>query len=287
MTNTAITRLDDLVPSPEVAARYVSRLVGGYSEFATYEAALASGHNVLVEGPTGTGKTMSYRAFAATKGLPFYRAVLSQDLDFGVLLGSYQPTADGSLVWVDGILTQMVREGRGVFLFDEVNAGGERQLTRFYGLWDEARELVLKEHAGEVLRIQPGAEVLIVAAYNRGYRGMRELSEALPNRFAFKMRFDYDPDVESQLVPSQGLLEAAGKLRAMPRQVTSPVSTNMLIEFCEIAMAFDVDYALANFSEAFGASGERDSVAQVMGLYRDRIDTEVAAAAAALDEEGI
>lgn len=284
--NPQAVNLDDLVPSPEVAARYVNRIVGGYHEFATYEAAMASGHNVLVEGPTGTGKTMSYRAFAATKGLPFYRAVLSQELDLGVLLGSYQPTeTDTGLVKVEGVLTTMVREGRGIFLFDEINAGAERQLTRFYGLWDEARELVLKEFGGEVVRVQPGAQFLAVAAYNRGYRGMRELSEALPNRFAFKMRFDYDPDVEAQLVPSPSLLEAGGKLRAMPRQVTSPVSTNMLIEFCEIAMAFDIDYALTNFSEAFGPT-ERDSVAQVMGLYRDRIDAEVAAAAAAIDQEG-
>lgn len=283
--NEVISTLDALVPSPSEAARYRNRLVGGYPEFATYEAALASGHNVLVEGPTGTGKTMSFRAFAAAKGLPFYRAVLSQELDLGVLLGSYQPAEDGNgLVRVDGVLTKMVREGRGVFLFDEINAGAERQLSRFYGLWDEARELVLKEFGGEVLRIAPGDPLLIVGAYNRGYRGMRELSEALPNRFAFKMHFGYDPEVEADLVPAPSLLEAAAKLRGMPRQVTSPVSTNMLIEFVEIAMAFDVDYAMLNFSNAFGPT-ERDSVAQVMGLFQDRIESEVEAAAAALDSE--
>jgi len=284
-TETLHPALDSLVPSPELGARYVNRLVGGYPEFDTYKAALASGHNVLVHGPTGSGKTFSFKAFAANQGLPFYSIVLSGDMDFGTILGQWVPDETGGLVWVDGVLATVIREGRGVVLFDELNFGSERNLSRFYSLWDDRREVVMKEHHGEVLRVPEGSPVLFGGAFNPGYRGGRELSQALPNRFAFKMEFDYDPEVEAQLVPSRSLIEAADKLRANKRAIKTPVSTNMQVEFCEIAMAFDVDYAMLNWSMAFPES-ERASVAQVMDLHQDRIETEIAAAAALLDQEG-
>jgi MoxR-like ATPase len=284
ITTTLHPALDTLVPGPQVAARYVNRLVGGYPEFDTYEAALASGHNVLVHGPTGSGKTFSWKAFAATKGLPFYSVVMSGDMDFGSILGRWVPDEQGNLVWVDGVLTSMVREGRGVCLFDELNFGSERNLARFYSLWDDRREIVLTEHHGEVIKVPDGAPVVFGGAYNPGYHGTRPLSQALPNRFAFKMEFDYDPEVEAQLIPSPTLMEAAAKLRGNKRAIHTPVSTNMQVEFCEIAMAFDVDYALQNWAMAFPVE-ERASVAQVMDLHRDRIATEIEAASRRLDEE--
>lgn len=280
--------LDSLIPAPSVAGGYIQRrLPGGFTEFDTYEAALASGHNVLVSGPTGSGKTYSWRAFAATKGLPFYTVATNGAMDMATLLGSWVPDLSGGLVWQDGVITTMVRQRRGVVLFDEINMGTERNLARFYDLWDARRELVLYEHYGEVLRVpaDEDAQFLVGAAYNPGYRGTRELSQALPNRFAFKLRFDYDSDIEAQLVPSGSLREVASKLRGMSREIRTPVSTNMQIEFCEIAMAFNVEYAIANFCEAFPA-GERESVAQVMGLHRSTIKQEINQAAQLLDEEG-
>lgn len=275
--------LDSLIPGPSVAAGYVGRTIAGFREFDTYEAAMASGHNVLLEGDTGTGKTYSVRAFAATKGLPFYTVMMNGSLDMGVLLGAYSPTEDGKLEWVDGVITSMVREGRGVVLFDEINMAIERNIARFYDLFDARREIVLYEHHGEVLRVAPGSDFLVVAAYNPGYLGTRPLSQALPNRFAFKMEFDYDETIEAQLVVSSTLLEIAHKLRGMKREIKTPVSTNMLVEFCEIALAFSVDYAIANWCQAF-PKHERQSVAQVMGLYKARLAEDIDRAARELED---
>lgn len=276
--------LDSLIPAPSVAGAYINREVTGFSEFDTYEAALASGHNVLISGPTGSGKTFSARAFAASKGLPFYTVALNGAMDMATLLGAWVPDPSGSLRWQDGVLTTMVREGRGVVLFDEINMGAERNLARFYDLWDSRREIVLYEHHGEVLRVAPGSDFLVMAAYNPGYRGTRELSQALPNRFAFKMHFDYDTVIEAQLVPSASLRAVTDKLRVMAREVRTPISTNMQIEFCEIAMAFTTDYAISNWNQAFPAS-ERQAVANIMDLFRDRIAADVAEATRMLDEE--
>ena len=275
--------LDDLIPSPAVAAGYVNRTVKEFLEFDTFDAAVASGHNVLIEGPTGSGKTFSYRAYAAARGLPFYTVAMNQALDMGVLLGGWVPDGSGQLVWFDGVIPTMIKEERGVVLFDELNMAAERNVSRFYDFWDSRREIVVYEHYGEVLQIAPGSSILLGAAYNRGYRGTRELSQALPNRFAFKMRFDYDDEIEAQLVPSASIREVAGKLRLMKREVKTPVSTNMLIEFCEIAMAFSTDYAIENWNQAFPPA-ERASVDQVITLHRDRISEEIEAASTALDQ---
>ncbi len=179
----------------------------------------------------------------------------------------------------------MVHEQRGILLWDEINMGTERNLAKAYNLFDERREITLQEHKGEVLSAPAGCDFLIVAAYNPGYRGSRELSQALPNRFAFKLEFSYDPTIESQLVVSESLLELAGKLRRMDKEIKTPVSTNMQIEFCEIAMAFDVPFAIKNFLQAFPAH-ERESVTNVFNLYKTRISHEIDQALAELDEEG-
>jgi MoxR-like ATPase len=209
-------------------------------------------------------------------------------LDMAALLGSWVPESSGGLLWQDGVVTTMMRQRRGVVLIDEINMAIERNLARFYNLLDARREIVLYEHYGEVVRVpaDEDSQFLVGAAYNPGYRGTRELSEALPNRFAFKMAFDYDPVIEAQLIPSDGIREVASRLRGMKREIRTPVSTNMLIEFCEIAMAFSTDYAVQNFVEAFPADGEAESVTQVMGLYRDRLATEIAALEAAYEQEG-
>jgi MoxR-like ATPase len=175
---------------------------------------------------------------------------------------------------MDGVLTSMARHGRGVVLWDEINAGTERDMTRFHDLWDERRELVLRETTGEVVRVPPGSDFLMMAAYNRGYRGLRELSQALPNRFAFKLHFDYDRRIEAQLIGSKAVREVGEKLRAMKREISTPVSTNMMQEFVEIGMAFDAAFAIENWLQAF-APHEQQAVANVMDLYQTQIQAEL------------
>lgn len=279
---TASVDLDSLIPSPKVAEGYINRNLRGFRDFDVYDAAMESGHNILIEGPTGSGKTFSWRAYAAYKGLPFYTVTVNGNMDNAMLVGSYSPTEDGSLEWVDGVITSMVRQRRGVLLWDEISMGAERTLARWYDLWDARREMVLYEHHGEVLRVPPGSDFLIGAAYNPGYRGGRELSQALPNRYAFKFEFDYDEEIEAELVPVVAVRELARKLRTMKREVRTPVSTNMQIEFCEIALAFSVEFAIENWVTAF-ATGERESVAQVTKLHAKMIETEIAALAEGME----
>ncbi len=95
--------LDDLIPSSSVADRYIGRRIEGFREFDVYEAAMASGHNVMLTGPTGSGKTMSVRAFAAHRGLPFYTINVNGAMDMTTIFGGWVPTADGSLEFHDGV----------------------------------------------------------------------------------------------------------------------------------------------------------------------------------------
>lgn len=267
--------LDSLIPTSGVGDSYRNReLPGGFTDHDVMDAAMASGHNVGIYGPTGTGKTHAARAFAAKRGLPFYTIACNQAFDMSAIFGSWQPTADGSLEWVDGVLTTMAREGRGVVLVDEINMAAERALARLYGLFDSRREIVLYEHSGEVIRIPAGSDFVLISAWNPGYRGTRELSQALPNRMAFVMEFDYDDEVEADLIFIPAVREMARKLRTMSREIRTPVSTNMQVEFCEIALAFNVDFAMANWTAKF-AEAERESVAQICHLHKAAITAQL------------
>lgn len=276
--------LDSLIPKPQVADRYHNRVVGGFTDFDIFDTAMAAGHNVMLHGPTGTGKTFSTRAYAAARGLPWYRIPVNGAMDVAATIGGYSPGDTDHLEWHYGALPQGIIEGRGVYVFDEINMGVERNMARFYPLWDSGRELVIMEHMGEVLRIRPGSDVLLVAAYNPGYRGTRELSQALPNRFAFRMEFDYDYEIESGLVPSPTLLDVAQQLRSMTREIKTPVSTNLLIEFCEIGMAFDTTFAIENMAQLFPQS-EIQSVRHLLDLNADNLAADLAEAAALLGED--
>jgi hypothetical protein len=79
---------------------------------------------------------------------------------------------------------------------------------------------------------EPPAPVLLAATYNpreMGYGGMGELGKATKNRFAMQFNWDYDREVEKQLLDSETLLDLAYGLRAR-EEIHSPVPTNALQE---------------------------------------------------------
>ena len=55
------------VPDGKFLATYIGRKIGTLTDFEVFDAALALKHNVLIEGPTGTGKTSAIMAYAAHK----------------------------------------------------------------------------------------------------------------------------------------------------------------------------------------------------------------------------
>lgn len=302
-TTTHVVEADVVIASvPEKSAHesYITRKFdGNRDDFTVYNYALHNRLNVLAEGATGTGKTSSVLAFAAKHGLRFGSVSSSVGLDPSQLFGRFVPDGKGSFVWVDGLVTNLVRHG-GVLLLNEVNFIPERISTVLFSLTDKRREIQLQDHHGEVIRahvptiyLPGGIEdkcwcdlsekecrkrwLLIVADLNPQYEGTRPMNKAFRNRFGLQLQFHYDNDIESKLVRSKSILDMATALRSRANagEFRTPISTNMLMELERLTLGLGFDFASMNFANHFQPE-ERNSVKLVLDTYAANIQSDVA-----------
>lgn len=251
-----------------VFTEYVPRKVtSGMLDLDVFAMADAQNLNVLIEGPTGSGKTSGSMAYAAREKKMFYAVPSHSGAEQSQLFGKYVPDGKGGFVWVDGPVTTLVRHG-GVLLINEVNFLPERIASVLFGLLDKRRLIQLLDHKGETILAHK--DLLIVADCNPGYRGTRALNEAFRNRFAIKMFWDYDDSVEQHLIKSKSLIRMAKQFRAAGDQYRTPISTNMLIEFERFVALAGIDFAVINFLNTFPGD-ERSSAQLVVNTHQANI----------------
>lgn len=142
-----------------------------------------------------------------------------------------------------------------------------------FSLLDHRRYLALLAHEGEVVGCHKGT--LIQADMNPNYRGTMQLNAAFKNRFPIKIEWNYDEEVERQLLGSATLLEVAKGLREA-QDIRTPVSTNSLMEFEEFATnpVFGLDFAIANFKAGFEEI-DIPVLDRVLDLKRTKLDEDV------------
>ena len=270
------------VPDTSFFTEYVSRVivagdpskkVPDMTDFDVFDRAFVKKQNVLLEGPTGCAKTSSVLAYAANKSMPFYAIPSNIGIEPSQLFGKFVPMPDGTVAWVDGPVTSIVRNG-GVLLINEVNFMPDRVATVLFGLLDKRRQITLLDHNAEV--IDAHEDLLIVADMNPEYEGTRPLNKAFRNRFAVQIPWGYDDAVEKKLIRSSSLLDMANKLRADTDNggLETPCSTNMLMEFEDNYREVSYDYAAFTFIAHYNAD-ERGAVRLVLDTYRDNIDKDL------------
>lgn len=259
------------VPDEEIGSAYVSRkLVGGRKDIELLDYAQQTRKNVLLKGPTGSGKTAVGRAFAALTRQLYYSLPCDISIDPTALFGKMMPREGGGFEWVDGPVTALARHG-GVLNISEVNFMSPKIAASLYPLLDSRRQLTLLGNKGEV--IEAHDRLLIIADMNPNYRGTQQLNAAFLNRFPLKVQWDYDPKVEASLVESASLAELAKKLRAS-NEVRTPVSTNMLMEFVDIGCDLGYEFAAANFLESFEPT-EVPAIQNLMKLQRQELESDI------------
>jgi Holliday junction resolvasome RuvABC ATP-dependent DNA helicase subunit len=185
------------------------------------------------------------------------------------LIGKYIPDGNGGFMWIDGPVTDVVRNG-GVLCLDEVNFISPKIYTVLYSLLDARRALILLDHKGETIEAHP--DLTIFATMNPSYIGTTPLNFAFRNRFAIQIPWDYDDKVEAKLVKSQAILNVAKQLRneAAKGEFETPISTNMLMEFERFITTFNYEFAVSNFVAHFDEE-EQDKVRLVMTTHEYNI----------------
>ena len=262
------------VPSKELVGDYIERtLAGGVKERKMYETAKRLKKFVLIEGHAGTGKTTSGLNFGYHENQGVYVFSCSMGIEVGQFIGKTVIDSEtGKPVWIDGVLTQAVKRGD-IVILDEVDFAPTKILQRLQDLLQN-RTLSIIENGGEVVTAHP--DFMVIATYNNGYRGSNKLNEAFLDRFGIKLKFEYDPTIEKQIIKSSTLLRLADDMRAdsIKGLYTTPISLRWLKNFQELSHELGFEFALENSLMNFNDE-ERASVRLLFEAHRTQLEAEL------------
>ncbi|TDM15405.1 MoxR family ATPase [Macrococcus bovicus] len=162
--------------------------------------------NILLKGPTGSGKTKLAETLRHELDRPMHSINCSVDLDAESLLGFKTiEIVDGESVitFVEGPVIQAMKEGHLLYI-DEINMAKPETLPILNGVLD-FRRTITNPFTGEV--ITAAEDFAVIAAINVGYVGTLPMNEALKNRFVV-IDMDYiSGDTLKEVIKSQTLLQ--------------------------------------------------------------------------------
>lgn len=172
--------LRDLVGPPELMQRLAQVIAEQRQRKKLLDHGFAPTHRLLLEGPPGTGKTMTAAVLARELSLP----MLTIRLDS--LLSKYMGETAGKL----RLVFDAVAERRGVYLFDEFDALGADRSGNDVG---EARRIL---NSFLVFLEQASPESIVIAATNH----RRILDKALFRRFDMVLTYHLPDKAQSRAV---------------------------------------------------------------------------------------
>ncbi|GIN91032.1 hypothetical protein J6TS1_51120 [Siminovitchia terrae] len=144
--------------------------------------ALSLGKNILLKGPTGSGKTRLAESLSSFFGQPMHSVNCSVDTDMEALLGFKTITQNDGASRIDFIQGPVIKAmEKGHFLYiDEINMAKPETLPLLNSILDY-RRMLTNPLTTDV--IQAKETFGVIAAINEGYVGTVPMNEALKNRF--------------------------------------------------------------------------------------------------------
>ncbi|WP_414049649.1 ATP-binding protein [Macrococcus animalis] len=228
------------------------------SDITIYQDALAMlrlRKNVLLKGPTGSGKTKLAETLSVDMDQKMNSINCSVDLDAESLLG-YKTieNIDGvsKIVFVDGPVIEAMREGNLLYI-DEINMAKPETLPILNGVLD-FRRTITNPFTGEVIKANDDFKV--IAAINVGYVGTLPMNEALKNRFVVLDLHYIGGDILKQVILEQTSLRDIKVIdqiikfnqdlvtMASQGQISEEASSvRALLDFCDLISVMPIERA--------------------------------------------
>ncbi len=214
--------------------------------------------NVMITGPTGSGKTQLIFQFAARTGREVFRYSCHERTDFAELVGTLVIKSDGSTEFQAGPLMMAMKRGA-IFLLDEVNAARPGTLIGMNGVLDGAESVTLPG-ASELVRRHPEFRVAMTGnSMSRddtasAFRGTQSMNVAFMDR-----TFGIEKSYLQPLVEAKALQAYLEKTVADP--MLNPNGTKVPVGFTMKLVTFAGDVR-----QQFNR-GECDITISTRGLY--------------------
>lgn len=163
---------------------------------------LAFRSNLVLVGPKGIGKTLSFQSYAAAKKAPIVTFDCSEDVRRSNLLGMYVLRGDQT-PFVLGPLTTAIEVandvGQCILVLEEVNGLSPQMQKVLNPLADFRRRIEVPE-CGRVFDLREGAKLWLVGTMNTSaYGGVYALNEDLKSRFRM-LTLNYPAPEEEQKI---------------------------------------------------------------------------------------
>lgn len=209
-------------------------------EVEVFEHAYKNKLPTLLKGPTGTGKTRFVDYMAHQLDQRLITIACHEETSSTDLIGRFI-IKGAETVWIDGPLTQAVKQGAIVYL-DEIAEARPDVIVAIHSLTDHRKELYI-DKLGETIKAHQN--FMLVASFNPGYqKGFKELKPSTRQRF-IALSFGYPKPKDEVVIlatetgidesTAKKLVNIANKIRNLTELgLTETVSTRLLVDAAKL-----------------------------------------------------